>query len=50
MVSQPMQTRETIAPGAAELLQKLAQAQSEEDKEAVKAAVVGTMITSPTIR
>ena len=33
-----------MVPGTTELLQKLSQAETEEDKEAVKAAIVGGTI------
>lgn len=35
-----------MVPGTTELLQKLSQAETEEDKEAVKAAIVGGTITA----
>jgi hypothetical protein len=37
----PPQAREVSLPGAAELLHKLSQAETEEDKEAVRKAMVG---------
>ena len=40
----PPQAREVSLPGAAELLQKLSQAETEEDKEAVRKAMVESMI------
>ena len=41
-----LKSRDNMVPGTTELLQKLSQAETEEDKEAVKAAIVGGTITA----
>lgn len=43
----PQAFRESAMPEASELLQQLAEAKTEEDKEAIKAAVVSLLINTP---